>query len=63
MSSSSEAEQIQALEKRLEEATKALQELEKAIAKLPQPEITSSAHEHTYDACIDMGLTKYVTLL
>ena len=60
--SPTDCEKIAALEKRLEEATKTLAELENAIAKLPQPELSSATQKHFYDAAIDLGLTKYELL-
>lgn len=63
MSSENETQQIEALEKRIQESQKALDELKLAVEKLPQPSFTSEPHERIYDAALALGLTKYVSYL
>jgi len=60
MSTESEINHIEALEKRIDQSEKALQALELALQTLPAPTFTSQPHKHTYEACIALGLSQFV---
>jgi hypothetical protein len=59
MATEIDIEQVLALEKRISETEETLQELTRAIENLPAPVFTSSAHEHVYNTCISLGLSRY----
>lgn len=59
MEASSSQSALSAVEERVAAAEKKLAELQALTAGLPQPAFTSEIHQHTYDACIKLGLTRY----
>lgn len=58
MSSETEQQRVEALEKRIQESQTQLDALKLAIEKLPQPTFTSDTHERIFDVAHGIGLSR-----